>query len=54
MIHTINIPDFIKWALTQKGYSMHEGKLTFFRFYFARLEKEIQNKQFKLFNKEKL
>lgn len=49
MINTINIPDFIEWALTQKGYSMHEGKLTFYKYYFARLDENVQNSQIKLY-----
>lgn len=47
MLSTIDIPDFIAWAMLQKGYAKHEGKLTFYKFYFARLDKAIQNSQIK-------
>jgi len=49
MLSTIDIPKFIEWALTQSGYSIYEGKLTFYRFYFAKLDKSIQNKQIRLY-----
>lgn len=55
MLSQINIPEFVAWALTQKGYALYKGKLTFYRFYFAKLDKAIQNSQIKLFiNQQKI
>ena len=39
--------DFIRWALTEKGYSTHNGNLYFYRFEFSLLEFCIQNVQFR-------
>lgn len=50
MISQINIPDFIQWALNKPGYYLDKnGKLRFYHFKFAILDKGIQNRQFKLY-----
>jgi len=51
LIKQIDIPKFVEWTKTQKGYSMYNGKVMFYKFYFARLDKSIQNVEFKKFIK---
>ena len=45
----INMDEFKEWALSQKGYKLHNGVLYFYNFDFLILDECIKNVQYKLF-----